>query len=45
MAKELNAKTVAEYVHSKEVFDIVKNMNIDFLQGFYLSEPKSYFST
>ncbi|MBD3829979.1 MAG: EAL domain-containing protein, partial [Arcobacter sp.] len=45
MAKELNAKTVAEYVHSKEVFDVVKNMNIDFLQGFYLSEPKSYFST
>lgn len=43
MAKELNAKTVAEYVHSKEVFDIVKNMNIDFLQGFYLSEPKNYF--
>jgi len=43
MAKELNAKTVAEYVHSKEVFDIVKNMNIDFLQGFYLSEPQNYF--
>jgi EAL domain-containing protein (putative c-di-GMP-specific phosphodiesterase class I) len=43
MAKDLNAKTVAEYVHSKEVFDIVKNMNIDFLQGFYLSEPKNYF--
>lgn len=43
MAKELNAKTVAEYVHSKEVFDIVKNMQIDFLQGFYLSEPKSCF--
>jgi EAL domain-containing protein (putative c-di-GMP-specific phosphodiesterase class I) len=41
MSKELNAKTVAEFVHSKEVFDIVKNMNIDFLQGFYLGEPKS----
>ena len=40
MAKELKAKTVAEYVHSKEVFDIVKNMNIDFLQGFYLGEPE-----
>ena len=43
MAKELNAQTVAEYVHSKEVFDVVKNMNIDFLQGFYLSEPKNNF--
>ena len=41
MAKELNATTVAEYIHSKEVFDIVKNMNVDFLQGFYLGEPKS----
>jgi EAL domain-containing protein (putative c-di-GMP-specific phosphodiesterase class I) len=43
MAKELNAKTVAEYVHSEEVLNIVKNMDIDFLQGFYLSEPKSCF--
>jgi EAL domain-containing protein (putative c-di-GMP-specific phosphodiesterase class I) len=43
MAKELNAKTVAEYVHSKEVFDIVKDMNVDFLQGFYLGEPKREF--
>lgn len=43
MSKELNAQTVAEYVHSKEVFDVVKNMNIDFLQGFYLSEPKNNF--
>ena len=43
MAKELNATTVAEYIHSKEVFDIVKNMNVDFLQGFYLTEPKGTF--
>lgn len=40
MAKELNAKTVAEYVHSKEVFETVKDLGIDFLQGFYLAEPK-----
>ena len=42
MAKELNAKTVAEYVHSKEVFDIVKSLDIDYLQGFYLAEPKAF---
>lgn len=38
MAKELNIKTVAEYIHSKEVFDIVKGLGVDYLQGFYLAE-------
>jgi EAL domain-containing protein (putative c-di-GMP-specific phosphodiesterase class I) len=42
MAKELHAKTVAEYVHSKEVFEVVKTLDIDFLQGFYLAEPKAF---
>jgi len=34
-----NKKTVAEYVESKEVFDSLRNMKIDFLQGYYLGEP------
>jgi EAL domain-containing protein (putative c-di-GMP-specific phosphodiesterase class I) len=42
MAKELNSKTVAEYVHSKEVYEVVKTLNIDYLQGFYLSEPRAF---
>ncbi len=42
MAKDLGAKTVAEYVHSKEVFEITKALDIDFLQGFYLGEPKEF---
>lgn len=42
MSKELNAKTVAEYVHCKEVFKIVKNLGVDYLQGFYLSEPTKF---
>ena len=41
MAKDLNAQTVAEYIHSKEVYEIVKELGVDFLQGFYLGEPKS----
>jgi len=41
MAKELNAKTVAEYVHCKEVYDTILQLNVDFIQGFYLAEPKS----
>ncbi|MCI4399175.1 MAG: EAL domain-containing protein [Campylobacteraceae bacterium] len=39
-AKKLGIKTVAEFVHSKEVLDKVKEMGIDYAQGFYLSEPK-----
>ena len=42
MAKELNAKTVAEYVHSEEVFKTVKDLGVDFLQGFYLGKPQSF---
>ncbi len=39
MAKELNASCVAEYVHNKEVCDICQELQIDYLQGFYLGKP------
>lgn len=39
-AKKLGIKTVAEFVHSKEVFDKVVEMGIDYSQGYYISEPK-----
>lgn len=42
MAKELNAQTVAEYIHSKEVYTIIRDLEVDFLQGFYLGEPKAF---
>ena len=42
MAKDLHAQTVAEYIHSKEVYEITKNLGVDFLQGFYLGEPKAF---
>jgi len=38
-AKKLGKKTIAEFVHSKEVYDMVKEMGVDFAQGFYLAEP------
>ncbi len=38
-AKELNIKTIAEFVHSKEVFDVVKELGVDEFQGYYFSEP------
>ncbi len=39
-AKKLNIKTVAEFVHSQEIHEIVTDMGIDFSQGFYLGVPK-----
>lgn len=36
----LGIKLIAEYVHSKEVFDICYGLGIDMFQGYYFSEPK-----
>jgi EAL domain-containing protein (putative c-di-GMP-specific phosphodiesterase class I) len=41
-AKKLGKKTIAEFVHSKEVYDIVQELDIDYAQGYYLGEPQSY---
>ena len=40
MAKKLNMKVVAEFVSSKEILDTVMQLGIDYLQGYYLGEPK-----
>lgn len=31
---------VAEYVSSKEIYDVIKDLNIEYAQGYYLGEPK-----
>jgi diguanylate cyclase (GGDEF)-like protein len=38
-AKELNCKTVAEFIHSKEVFNVCRELGIDEFQGYYFDEP------
>lgn len=38
-AKAMNIKVVAEFIHNEEVFDIVIELGVDELQGFYLGEP------
>jgi len=38
-SKKIGKKTVVEFVHSKEIYDIVKKIGADFSQGFYLGEP------
>lgn len=39
-AHRLNIKTVAEFVHSQDVYDECQELGIDYLQGYYLSKPK-----
>lgn len=36
----LNKKVIAEFVHSKEVFDIAFDLGADLFQGYYFSEPQ-----
>ncbi|WP_294918049.1 EAL domain-containing protein [Sulfuricurvum sp. PD_MW2] len=38
-AKNMEIKTVAEFVHSKNVAEKVKEMGVDFSQGYYFGEP------
>ena len=38
-ARRLNVKTVAEFVHSKEVELEARDIGVDYLQGFLLGEP------
>lgn len=37
---KIGVKTVAEFVHSPQVYEIVKSMGIDYAQGYFLGEPK-----
>ena len=39
-AKRQGFKTIAEFVSSKEILDKVKELGIDYAQGYYISEPK-----
>lgn len=37
--QKMGIRTVAEFVHSKEVFEIVRSIGIDFSQGYYFGQP------
>jgi EAL domain-containing protein (putative c-di-GMP-specific phosphodiesterase class I) len=39
LAKELEVKTVAEFVETKESLQFLKEIDIDYGQGFYLGKP------
>jgi len=42
-AKKQNIKTIAEFVVNEEVFDTIKDLGIDYSQGYHLGEPKRLF--
>jgi diguanylate cyclase (GGDEF)-like protein len=40
LAKKLHVTTIAEFVSSKEILDVVKEVGVDYAQGFYLGKPE-----
>lgn len=41
-AKELGIETVAEFVSEEEIYNKIKDLSVDYSQGYYFSEPKDY---
>ena len=39
-AKESNIKVIAEHVNTKEIYEEIKALGIDYSQGYYFSLPK-----
>ena len=38
-AKKINIKTVAEFVENEEIFNKLKEIGVDYFQGYYFSKP------
>lgn len=38
-AQRLNIKTIAEFVCSKEIYEVIKDMGIDYAQGYFVGKP------
>jgi len=41
-AKDLGIQTVAEFVASEDIYNKVRELNVDFCQGYYFHEPYPY---
>ena len=44
LARELNVQTVAEYVEDEEIVQTLKELGVDYLQGFHIGKPSSTFT-
>lgn len=42
MAKTLNIKTVAEFVENEDIYNLVIECGVDFIQGYYVGKPEKY---
>jgi diguanylate cyclase (GGDEF)-like protein len=40
VARDLGKKTIAEFVHSRDVHDTIKELQIDYAQGYFFGEPR-----
>lgn len=38
-SKKIGAEVVAEFVHSEKIFTILKDLGIDYVQGYFIAEP------
>jgi len=39
VAKKLDAELIVEFVSSKEIYDVVSNLDVDYIQGYYIGKP------
>jgi EAL domain-containing protein (putative c-di-GMP-specific phosphodiesterase class I) len=39
-AKEQNLQTIAEYIENEAIYNIVKDLGVDFSQGYYFDKPE-----
>ena len=42
LAKEFDIKTVAEFVANEHIYNKVKELNIDYSQGYFFDKPLKY---
>lgn len=42
-AKALNIKTIAEFVSSEPIYNVIKEMGIDYAQGYFIGKPTDIF--
>ena len=40
LAKKLHIETIAEFVSSREILDIVKELGVDYAQGYHIGKPE-----
>jgi diguanylate cyclase (GGDEF)-like protein len=43
MAKAFKMKTIAEFVENEEILDIIRELNIDYAQGYHIGKPNYKF--